>query len=191
MLAKFDELVQRLLLGRPANHKTGVLLIYTYLDHFMKAIESTRATPVIADQAIYYSPTSYHEVEHACGYGFSPVRWFTLVGGLTGVVSGVAICLFFDFDWPMVVGGKTPGLFSAPVWVIICFELAILLGGIATIIGMLVFCRIPNPKAQLPHDELTDDKFGVFLPSLDADNEVVKKLMTIGKVEIKKIGKAD
>ncbi len=191
MLAKFDALVQRLVIGRAPVKKSGVLLIYAYLDHFLKAIESTRATPVICDEVIYYSPTSYHEVEHACGYGFSPVRWFTLVGGLIGLFTGLAICLFFDLDWPMVVGGKTPGIYSSPVWVIICFELTILLGGIATIIGMLVFCRIPNPKAQLLHDELTDDKFGVFLPCLSPDSDVVKKLMEIGKVELKKIGDPD
>ena len=36
------------------------------------------------------------------------------------------MCLAMDYDWPLVVGGKTAGLYSLPAYVIFGFELMIL-----------------------------------------------------------------
>ena len=46
----------------------GILAVFRYLDDFCKAIETVR---VRDDFLLYeaFSPTSYHEVEHASGFG--------------------------------------------------------------------------------------------------------------------------
>ena len=52
-----------------------------------------------------YSPTSYHELIERIEktLGPSEVRWFTLVGALMGVSLGFGMCLWMDYDWPIVV----------------------------------------------------------------------------------------
>jgi molybdopterin-containing oxidoreductase family membrane subunit len=130
------------------------------------------------------SPTSYHELEHSAGYGASPVRWFTLTGALTGIVSGFALPLLTDWDWPLVVGGKTAGIYSLPVDFIFAFELMVLLGAICTIAGMLIMGRLPNPKAKVFDTRTTDDKFAIFVPGASVSGPQAQFLKDCGAEEI-------
>lgn len=167
-------------------HKSGVLAIFSYLDTFCDAIEKIRDKGSFEGHEVL-SPTSYHEIEHACGFGSSGVRAFTLVGGLTGVTLGFLMCLWMDYDYPLVVGGKTAGFASIPAYVILGFELTILLGAISTILGILILGRVPNPKVQIFDERLTDNKFGIFLPNVGESSEQVTKLKELGAEEIKVI----
>ena len=54
----------------------------------------------------------------------SPVRLFTLIGGLTGCAAGFGMTIWMSHDWPLVVGGKPIG--AIPPYVVIAFELTIL-----------------------------------------------------------------
>ena len=99
------------------------------------------------------------------------MKWFTFVGAMTGTILGFGLCLYTDFDWPLVVGGR-PEVYSLPAYVVIGFELTILLGGIATIVGMLVMGRIPNPKQRVLDVRFTDDRFGIFVPHASLDEQV-------------------
>lgn len=166
----------------------GILAIFQYLDDFTHAIEAVRGRSSEFAGYELYSPTSYHEIEHAAGFGSSPVRFFTLIGGLTGVSFGFALALFTDYDWPVIVGGKTPGIYSLPAYVVIGFECTILLGALATILGMLIHCRIPNPKVDILDNRLMDDRFGIFLPGASSGSEQAKFLKECGAEEIKVIG---
>ena len=76
------------------------------------------------------------------------------------------------------MGGKTPGFTSLPAYVVIGFELTILLGAIMTIVGMLVMCKIPNPGQRILDNRLTDDKFGIFVPNVGSDSEQAQFLKT-------------
>ena len=161
----------------------GIVGIFSYLDDFTGAIEKIKNRGDFADHELY-SPTSYHEIEHACGYKPSPVRYFTLVGGLTGLCAGFALCLTTDWDWPLVVGGKTAGIYSLPAYVVIGFECTILLGAIATILGMLWMGRIPDPKTTIIDKRFTDAHFGIFVPGVGSESEQAKLLRECGAEEI-------
>lgn len=167
-------------------HPNGILAIYEYLDDFTKAIESIRNRADFAGHELF-SPTSYHEVEVAAGYGSSPIRFFTLIGALSGVTFGFALALFTDFDWPLTVGGKTAGVYSLPAYVVIGFECTILLGALMTILGMLVYCGIPNPTLPILDDRLLDDRFGIFVPDVGASSPQANMLKEFGADEIKVI----
>ena len=164
--------------------QSGILAIYKNLDEVTAAMESIRSKPEYRDHEVF-SPTSYHEIEHAAGYTDSPVKWFTLTGALTGLVLGFGLCLGTDYDWPLVVGGKTPGIASLPAYVVIGFELTILLGAIATIIGMLVCCKIPNPKTSVLDTRFTDDHFGIFVPGASEGGSEANHLQSFGASEVK------
>ena len=61
----------------------------------------------------------------------------------------------------------------------------ILLGAIATIIGMLVMGRIPNPKAKVFDNKLSDDHFAIFLPDQKMESDSVQILKDCGACEVK------
>lgn len=162
----------------------GVIAIFRYLDTVCEAIEKIRERADFDGHEVF-SPTSYHEIEHACGFGPSPVRYFTLIGGLTGMTLGFALALATDWDWPMIVGGKSPGHYSLPAYVVIGFECTILLGVICTIAGMLIMGRIPNPKRRVLDNRLTDDRFGIFVPNVGLDSTQAQLLKEWGAEEVK------
>jgi hypothetical protein len=166
--------------------QSGILAVFKYLDDVTHAMEKIRGHADFHDHEVF-SPTSYHEIEHAAGFTDSPVKWFTLVGALTGMIAGFGICLATDYDWPLVVGGKTAGVDSIIAYVVIGFELTILLGAICTILGMLVCCRIPNPKVPVLDTRFTDDHFGIFVPGVGADSAQAQKLKGFGAVEIRAV----
>lgn len=164
----------------------GILAIYKYLDHVTDAMEKIRDRADFQGHEVF-SPTSYHEIEHAGHFGNSNVRWFTLVGAMLGTISGFALCLLMDYDWPLTVGGKQGGINSLPAYVVIAFELTILLGGLATIIGMLVTCKIPNPGQRVLDVRFTDDRFGIFVPGAVDGGEQARLLKECGADEIRVI----
>jgi hypothetical protein len=164
----------------------GVLVIYKYLDQVTDAMVAIRDRSDFKDHEVF-SPTSYHEIEEALGYGASPVRWFTLAGALTGTLTGFGLALWLDYDWPQVVGGKLSGLYSIPAYVVVGFELTILFGGLMTILGMLVMGRLPNPKQRILDPRFTDDRFGIFVPNVALGGEQAKLLEGFGAEEIRLI----
>ena len=163
----------------------GVMAIFQYLDEFMEVLKKIEGKGEFAGHEIY-TPVSYHEVvEHAEKlYGPSEVRWFTLLGALTGIASGFALPLGMDWDWPIVVGGKTAGIYSMPAYFIFVFELMVLFGAIATIVGMLVMGRLPNPYAKIRDKRLSDDRFAVFIPGVSMDSKQAELLKQWGAEEV-------
>jgi len=169
-----------------ATQTPGILAVFKYLDHFTDAIEKIRERGDFQGHE-YFSPTSYHEIEHACHYKPSGVRWFTFTGAMIGTITGFSLALGLDYLWPLTVGGKQAGIASIPAYVVIGFELTILFGALATILGMLVLGRLANPKARILDARLTDDRFGVFVPNVGSSSPQAAFLKECGAEEIKTV----
>ena len=141
--------------------RAGVLGVFEHVDTSVHAIRELRAKGF--DAISTYSPVPLEEFEEALtGHGLprSPVRLFTLVGGLTGTVSGFALTIWTSLKWNLVVGGKP--IVSIPPFVVIAFELTILLGGLCTLLGLLVTSRLPRLAGPGHYDpRFTADRFGV------------------------------
>jgi hypothetical protein len=170
-----------------SQNEAGILAIFRYLDDVTAAIKKIRGRADFAEHEVF-TPTSYHDIEHASGFSSSPVKWFTLTGALLGVTAGFSLALATDFDWPLIVGGKSAGIYSIFAYVVIGFECTILLGAIATIIGMLWMGRIPNPKATILDTRLTNDRFAIFLPNVSTGSPQAQLLKECGAEEIKVVG---
>lgn len=139
---------------------TGLLASYEYLDSTVDAIESLRKAGFKELKA--YAPYPEHHIEAALGYGQSPVRVFTLVGGLTGTAAGFAFTTWTSMDWPLVVGGKP--IVSIPAYVIIAFEMTVLFGALATVIGLFILSKLPNVKPSVIYDpEFSSGRYGVYV----------------------------
>ena len=139
---------------------TGLLASFEYLDSTVDAIEGLRRAGFKRITA--YAPYPEHHIEAALGYGQSPVRVFTLVGGLTGTAAGFAFTTWTSMDWPLVVGGKP--IVSIPAYVIIAFELTVLFGALATVIGLFILTKLPTLKPSVVYDpSFSAGRYGVFV----------------------------
>jgi hypothetical protein len=138
---------------------TGILASYEYLDSTVDAITGLRRAGF---EVKAYAPYPDHHIEHALGYDQSPVRVWTLVGGLTGTATALAFTIWTSAQWPLVVGGKP--IVSIPPYVIIMFEMTVLFGALSTIIGLFILSRLPNVRPSIIYDpEFTAGRYGVYV----------------------------
>jgi len=153
----------------------GILASYEYLDSTVDAIEALRKAGFADIKAC--SPYPEHHIEHALGYGQSPVRVWTLVGGLTGAATGLAFTSWTSLDWPLVVGGKP--MIAVPAFVPIIFEMTVLFGALSTVIGLFVLSRIPNLKPAVVYDpEFTAGRYGVFVEATGDKLAEAKRILS-------------
>jgi len=126
-----------------------------------------------------YSPAAFHELLYAVHDKPSKVRWWTLIGGLTGVVTGYAMPIWMASDWPIMIGGKP--FSSIPVYTIIGFELTILFGGLATLFGLLVVGKLPygsfGKTDKAYSARFSAEEFGVVVECRDRDVAEVDALL--------------
>ena len=116
----------------------------------------------------------------------------TLAGDLRTrgqAISASAVGIFYGFPlpwigahllkthWPLVLGGKPVG--SIPPYVVIMFEMTILFGALATILGILFNALFAARRlGTVAYDaRFTNDKFGVFVPCEPARAGQVEALL--------------
>jgi molybdopterin-containing oxidoreductase family membrane subunit len=123
-----------------------------------------------------YSPAPFAEVDDAVIEKPSRVRLYTLIGGLTGVVTGYAMTVWMANDWPIMLGGKP--FSSIPPYTIIGFELTILFGGLMTVLGLFVVGRLPQLKLDRAYAaRFSAEEFGVAVRCRERDVSEIDALM--------------
>ena len=162
---------------------SGILASYEHLDATIEAIGKLRDQGYTDITA--YSPLPEHNIEHALGYDQSPVRVFTLVGGLTGAATGLAFTTWTSLDWPLVTGGKP--IVSIPAYIVLVFELMVLFGALSTVIGLFINARLPNTRPLVIYDPgFSSGRFGVWVPaSGERLNQARQILQDAGPVEMR------
>ena len=154
--------------------RTGVLGSFVHVDAATDAIRALRRGG--HRDLTVYSAAPNHEIEEALEQKVSPVRLFTLFGGLTGCAAGFGMQYWMQRDWPVLVGGKPIDAF--PPMVIIGFELTILLGALASVAGVVILSRALKPTKGLPFDpKFTDDRIGIFVPCAPDQYEAAGRLL--------------
>lgn len=166
-----------------ATRSPGLLGIYDTIDATVQAIRGLREMGLT--RPTVFTPAPEHDIEHALHPEESPVRLFTLVGGLTGAATGFALATWTSMDWPLVTGGKP--IISLPAWVIIAFELTILFGALSTIAGLFINARLPRRGPALVYDRsFSVDRFGVYIvPPAGREDEVRRVLADSGALEVR------
>jgi hypothetical protein len=171
------------LLKRARQRAPGVLAAFAHVDAAVEAIRALRAKGF--RNLVVYTPAPNHEIEEALEHRVSPVRLFTLIGGLTGCTAGFAMTIWMSYDWPLVVGGKT--IASIPPYVVIGFELTILMGALSTVAAVALFSVLMG-KRGVPYDpRFSDDQIGIFVPApADQLTPVEQLLQSAGAVEVRR-----
>jgi Protein of unknown function (DUF3341) len=138
----------------------GVLGIFPYLDATIAAIRQLRGAGFT--DLVVYSPVPRHEIEEALQPSESPVRLFTITGGVVGALTGYGLASYASVAYPLVVGGK-PLVHLIP-YTVLAFELMVLFGALSTVVGLFVTSRLPRIRMESAYDPaFTDDKMGVFV----------------------------
>ena len=143
--------------------------VFAHVDTTLRALEELRAKGY--HDVTVYTPVPVHEIEEILERDrpVSRVRLFTLLGGLTGIASAFLLTIWSSLVWGLVTGGKyfqlTAGGISGsslPPFLIIAFEMMVLFGGLATVIGMMILGRLPRFTPSPAYDpRFSNDRFGV------------------------------
>ncbi len=117
-----------------------------------------------------FSPFPLHEIDEALGIRRSILPYLVFAGGLTGLLSGIALQVFVHYiDYPLNVGGRP--YISIPSFVPPAYELTILLAGFTAVFGMLFLNGLPSPYHpvfNVPRFALaTREKFFLIIESKD------------------------
>jgi hypothetical protein len=148
--------------------------VFREVDTAVKAIEGLRAAGMTDLES--YSPLPQHDLEHALHRPQSPVRMFTLVGGLTGAAAGFALAIWTSLDWPLITGGKP--IISLPAFVVIAFEMTILFGALSTVVGLFINARLGPPGRDLAYDpSFSSGNFGVLVDAPAGKGGEAKRIL--------------
>ena len=138
----------------------GVIGAFHELDATVSAIEELKKKRL--GEVTVYTPTPRHEIEHALDTGPSPVRLFTLFGGLAGATCGYWIAIWASDYWPLVVGGKP--IASWVPYTIFGFEVMVLFGALSTVAGLFITSRIPRLTMTVGYDpRFSGGDYGIWV----------------------------
>jgi hypothetical protein len=161
---------------------SGLLASFAHVDAATDAIRALRAKGF--RNLVVYTAAPNHEIEEALEHSVSPVRLFTLIGGLTGCAAGFGMTLWMSYDWPVVVGGKPIG--SVPPYVVIAFELTILLGALSTVAAVALFSILMGKRGIAYDPRYSDDQIGIFVATTSDQIRPIEQLLrSAGAVEVR------
>jgi ActD protein len=165
----------------------AVLALYADPDRLLNAAAVAREHGFQGMDA--FTPYPVHGLSETLGIKKSWVPFVTLVMGLTGAALGITFEIWTSaYDWPIIVGGKP--FVSLPAFIPVMFECGVLLGGTMTLAALLVACGLPNLAKPILDRDLTNDRFGLYVPETGPDwNEerITGVLRKTGPIDMKVI----
>lgn len=161
----------------------GVLGAFRELDSTVSAIEALKKERI--GEIRVFTPTPRHEIEHAIDAPPSPVRRFTLIGGLAGATFGYWIAIWVSDYWPLVVGGKPVA--SWVPYTVFGFEMMVLIGALSTVAGLFINSRVPRLTMMIGYDpRFSHGDYGIFVECTAEDAEAAETLLrNHGAVEVR------
>ena len=133
------------------------------------------------------SPIPIHGVEDVLGPKKSVIRRFTLFGGIFGALGGFTLAAGTAVLYIHPTGGRP--IITIPPFMIITYEMTILCGILATVLGFLISARFPAIRERVYVPETAIDKFAVTV-ECDSDqifDRAAAILREAGAEEIRRI----
>ncbi len=156
-------------------HGSRAVGVFSQLDSLLAAVTHLRRRGYSHLSVV--SPFPVPEIQRAFGAPTSPVRYYTLAGGLLGACLGFGLPIYTALDWPLQTGGKP--IIGLPSFAIIGFEMTILFGALATLLGLLLHARLPARPVAISQDpRFSEDRFGLCVACTDAQLSAVKDSLT-------------
>lgn len=135
------------------------------------------------------TPFPVHGLEKAMGLKPTKLPWFVLLGGITGLSSGIALTWYVNHDYPLNISGKPP--FSWQIYIPIYFELTILLSALTCFFGLWIMCKLPmfyHPTMKHPaFPRCTDDGFLICVEARDPKYDAGETKAFLDKLGAKQV----
>ncbi len=161
----------------------SVIGFYADTDSLIAAVRDVRERRCGELRTI--SPVPLHEIDEILEDRPSPVRRFTLAGGLVGFATGWALTIGSAQHYPIIVGGKP--LVSLTPFAVVAYICTILFGALFTVAGMLLNARLPRIQVGRGYDpRLTGNRFGLQVICREEHiGEIQARLLELGAEEVK------
>ncbi len=105
------------------------------------------------------SPIPIHGIDAVLGPKKSVIKRFTLFGGIFGGLAGFALAAGTAVLYAHPTGGRP--IITIPPFLIITYEMTILCGILATVLGFLISARFPAVRERIHVPETAVDRFAV------------------------------
>ena len=158
----------------------GLLAEFADLHDLLSAVRRTREAGYRDIDA--YTPFPVEEVWEALGEHHNRLPLLVLIGGIAGLVGGIALQYWTSVvDYPINVGGRP--LFSWPSFVPVTFECTVLGAALATVFGLLALNGLPmpyHPVFNVPRfANATRDRFFLCIEATDPlfDREATRRFL--------------
>ena len=117
-----------------------------------------------------YSPFPIEELSDALDLHKNRLPLIVLAGGIAGGLAGYLMQYYVTvWDFPLNIGGRP--LHSWPAYIVITFEMTILLAAISTVMGLLALCGLPmlyHPAFNVPRFALASrNRFFLSIEAAD------------------------
>lgn len=127
-------------------HLYGLLAEFEQADDLVRATRRAHEAGYRAMDA--YSPFPVHGLPEALGFEKTRLPLLVLIGGIVGGCGAFFMQWFSSvIDYPMNIGGRPQN--SWPSFIVITFELTILIAGLTAVLGMLALNGLPQPHHPL------------------------------------------
>ena len=168
--------------------------LHGILAEFDSATEMVDAARLVRDAGYTktdaFSPFPLHEIDEALGIKRSVLPFLVFAGGITGLLSGIALEYFVHVvDFPIIVGGRPH--FSLPAFIPPAYELTILFSAFTAVFGMLFLNGLPrpyHPVFNIPRFALASrEKFFLIIESADEKYDYAETrafMETLGAQEV-------
>lgn len=141
----------------------NVMGVFQYEDDFLAAARQLRDSGF--DDLTLMTPIPLRAAEEILGLGKSNVRRFTLFGALLGAACGFGMAVATALVFILPTSGRP--IITIPPFLIITYEMAILLGILFTLLGFHVVSGLPAWHDRIYRSESNVDRFTLVV-SLDA-----------------------
>lgn len=140
-----------------------------------------------------HTPYPVHGLERAMGLRRSRLPWIVLVSALTGGALGMAMQAWVHaVEYPLVISAKP--FFAWQAFIPVTFEMTILFGAAAALLGMLGLNKLPRHHNWLfesqGFEKVTDHRFFVSIDASDTrfDEERTSRLLReLGAVSVEAV----
>jgi molybdopterin-containing oxidoreductase family membrane subunit len=137
----------------------AVVGTFAYEDDFLAAARNLKSSGF--ENLSLLSPLPLEEAQEILELGKSPVRRFSLAGALIGAASGFAMAVATALVFVLPTGGRA--IIAVPPYLVITYEMTILLGVLFTLVGFHAVSGLPawRDKPYLPSANV--DRFVVVV----------------------------
>ncbi len=143
----------------------AVMGAFEYEDDFIGAAKKLKSSGF--DNISLLSPLPMEEAQEVLGLGKSPVRHFSLAGGIIGALAGFALAAGTALVFILPTGGRA--IITLPPYLIITYEMTILFGVLFTLLGFHFVSGLPAWRDAPYMESANIDRFVIVVESDSED----------------------